>query len=77
MDLDGFKSINDREGHRVGDETLKALARRLRSGLRESDTVARIGGDEFALILPDLTTEKAALRIAEKMLANIETPLTS
>ncbi len=75
MDMDGFKAINDREGHRIGDEVLKAMARRLRSGLRESDTVARIGGDEFALILPDLTTDKAAIRIGEKMLASIETPL--
>ena len=75
MDLDGFKAINDSEGHRVGDEALKALARRLRSSLRESDTVARIGGDEFAFILPDLTAAKAAVRIGEKLLANIETPL--
>ncbi len=75
MDLDGFKAINDAEGHRMGDEALKALARRLRSSLREADTVARIGGDEFALVLPDLTTATAALRIGEKMLANIETPL--
>ena len=75
MDLDGFKAINDSDGHRVGDETLKALARRLRSSLRESDTVARIGGDEFAFILPDLTATKAAVRIGEKLLANIETPL--
>ncbi|MGI9501059.1 MAG: diguanylate cyclase domain-containing protein [Geminicoccaceae bacterium] len=75
MDLDGFKAINDAEGHRVGDEVLKALARRLRSGLRETDTVARIGGDEFAVILPDLTTTTAAVRIGEKMLAGIETPL--
>lgn len=75
MDLDGFKTINDTEGHRVGDEALKALARRLRFGLRESDTVARIGGDEFALVLPDLTASTAAVRIGEKLLANVETPL--
>lgn len=75
MDLDGFKGINDAEGHRVGDEALKALAQRLRSSLRETDTVARIGGDEFAVVLPDLTTTKAAQRIGEKMLANIETPI--
>jgi diguanylate cyclase (GGDEF)-like protein len=75
MDLDGFKAINDSEGHRVGDETLKALARRLRSSLRKSDTVARIGGDEFAFVLPDLTTATAAVRIGEKILTSVETPL--
>lgn len=75
MDLDGFKAINDSEGHRVGDEALKALAHRMRSSLRETDTVARIGGDEFAFILPDLTTTTAAVRLAEKLLSHIETPL--
>jgi len=75
MDLDGFKAINDSEGHRVGDETLKALARRLRSSLRDTDTIARMGGDEFAFILPDLTTETAAVRMGEKILSHIETPL--
>ncbi|MEZ5934419.1 MAG: diguanylate cyclase [Alphaproteobacteria bacterium] len=75
MDLDGFKAINDSDGHRVGDEALKALARRLRSSLRDTDTLARIGGDEFAFVLPDLTTPAAAARIAEKILSHIETPL--
>gem|GEM_PF-6995787 len=75
MDLDGFKAINDSEGHRVGDEALKALAWRLRSSLRDTDTVARIGGDEFAFILPDLTSTTAAARLGEKLLSHIETPL--
>ena len=75
MDLDGFKGINDSEGHRVGDEALKVLAHRMRSSLRDTDTVARMGGDEFAFILPDLTTTTAAVRLAEKLLSHIETPL--
>ena len=75
IDLDKFKEINDRAGHRVGDLVLKALARRLRTGLRDTDTVARFGGDEFAIVLPDLTSVAAAVRIAEKMQSRIETPL--
>ena len=75
IDLDKFKLINDEEGHRVGDEVLKAVARRLRTGLRDTDTVARIGGDEFAVVLPDLTSIAAAVRIAEKIQSRIDTPL--
>ncbi len=75
IDLDKFKAINDEAGHGVGDDVLKAIARRLRTALRDTDTVARIGGDEFALVLPDLTSAKAACRIGEKMLARIDTPL--
>ncbi|MGI9436485.1 MAG: diguanylate cyclase domain-containing protein [Geminicoccaceae bacterium] len=75
IDLDKFKAINDQEGHHIGDEVLKAVARRLRTGLRDTDTVARVGGDEFALVLPDLTSATAAIRIGEKMLTRIDTPL--
>jgi len=54
IDLDDFKSVNDRYGHRVGDDTLKAVARALSRRLRETDLVARLGGDEFAVLLPHI-----------------------
>src|SRR5579864_6466890 len=56
LDVDGFKAINDRYGHAAGDATLKEVGARLRKGLRATDTAARIGGDEFAWILPRVST---------------------
>ncbi|MDQ3629918.1 MAG: diguanylate cyclase [Actinomycetota bacterium] len=63
LDLDGFKAINDLHGHAVGDATLVAIARELRARLRRTDTLVRVGGDEFALLLPH-TGEQAARRVA-------------
>jgi len=68
IDLDGFKEVNDRYGHDVGDELLKTLAERLRGVLREVDTVARMGGDEFIAILSDLPERDAVLPLVERLL---------
>jgi diguanylate cyclase (GGDEF)-like protein/PAS domain S-box-containing protein len=67
LDLDHFKNINDSLGHRVGDEVLVKLANRLKAAVREQDTVSRLGGDEFILLLPD-TDAAGAARVADKLL---------
>jgi cyclic di-GMP phosphodiesterase Gmr len=60
IDLDAFKKVNDTHGHQAGDELLKLVASRIRAALRESDSIARIGGDEFAAILPNIAPEAVA-----------------
>jgi diguanylate cyclase (GGDEF)-like protein/hemerythrin-like metal-binding protein/PAS domain S-box-containing protein len=72
IDLDGFKEINDQFGHDQGDVVLQTVARRFLSAVRTSDTVARIGGDEFVVVLGDLSDPIEAGRIAVKMLAVLE-----
>ena len=67
LDLDKFKDVNDTLGHDAGDILLKATAERLSAALRKGDTVARFGGDEFALILPDLKVIEDATRVAQKI----------
>jgi two-component system cell cycle response regulator len=76
LDLDRFKAINDTHGHNVGDEVLRETARRLADNLRTVDMVARFGGEEFAIVMPD-TTPEIALAAAERLRARIgETPFS-
>ncbi len=74
MDLDGFKAVNDTYGHHSGDHLLVTVAERLRSVLRESDTIARMGGDEFAVVLEGGVTVEGAVVVAEKLIALAATP---
>jgi diguanylate cyclase (GGDEF)-like protein/PAS domain S-box-containing protein len=67
IDLDKFKPINDNYGHAVGDLLLKDASQRMQSCVRESDTLARIGGDEFVVLLPSIKTEADAEEVAEKI----------
>lgn len=68
LDLDGFKQVNDTLGHDTGDKLLKVVAQRLTSGLRNSDIVSRLGGDEFTVILPGISQAEYASKVAEKIL---------
>ena len=77
IDLDNLKTINDVNGHTAGDAVLAEVARRMKECLRESDTVARIGGDEFTVLLPDISGEDAALSVAEKIRSAMIGPIVA
>jgi diguanylate cyclase (GGDEF)-like protein/PAS domain S-box-containing protein len=74
LDLDKFKPVNDQFGHDVGDKLLLQVAQRLSSAVRKSDTVARIGGDEFAIVLPTLPDTGVAEMLASKLIDGITRP---
>jgi diguanylate cyclase len=75
LDLDGFKPINDRLGHPVGDIVLQEVARRLLSCIRNCDTASRYGGDEFVILLTEIWGEENAALAADKVLAALEQPI--
>ncbi|WP_153956703.1 diguanylate cyclase domain-containing protein [Cupriavidus necator] len=74
VDLDNFKAVNDTYGHVVGDKLLSIIGTRLRLCTRESDSVARVGGDEFAVILEDISTSQAVERVAEAIVSTTSEP---
>ena len=76
LDLDGFKGVNDAYGHSVGDELLIALSVRMRNALREGDSLARIGGDEFVAVLTDLNTVEDCEPVLERLLLASSEPVT-
>jgi len=74
LDLDHFKDVNDTLGHSVGDKLLQAVGERLTNLLRKSDTIARMGGDEFMLILPEIARVEDTARVAQKVLESFREP---
>ncbi|MEO6824874.1 MAG: EAL domain-containing protein [Nitrosospira sp.] len=74
VDLDRFKLVNDSLGHEIGDKLLKLAAGRMRSILREADTISRRGGDEFVILLSQIATERDAACVAEKLIAAVSRP---
>lgn len=76
LDLDGFKAVNDTRGHPAGDFLLSSVAKRMAATLRHADTVARVGGDEFAIVLIQIKDKGECLRLLERVLERINEPTT-
>lgn len=76
IDLDEFKAVNDTLGHAAGDALLQQVAQRLKNRIRDSDTLARIGGDEFALVMPDVKSADAVMQVALELVASLNEPFT-
>jgi diguanylate cyclase (GGDEF)-like protein len=76
LDLDGFKPVNDSFGHGIGDELLIEVARRIKANLRECDTVCRIGGDEFAILLQDLQSTQQCEDTLKRIHAALANPFS-
>ena len=76
LDLDDFKTVNDSLGHAAGDEVLREVARRLDANIRSSDTAARFGGDEFAILMEDVSSAQEAADTAERILDALGAPMT-
>ena len=75
LDLDRFKTVNDSLGHAAGDQLLCTVAQRISTCMRAADTAARLGGDEFAVLLEDLVSTNEAVRVAERIIAELEAPI--
>jgi diguanylate cyclase (GGDEF)-like protein len=75
IDLDGFKPINDKLGHKAGDTVLRQTAKRLHGCLRKGDIVGRYGGDEFTLLINNVSGSSDAVRVAERVLSKLKEPI--
>ncbi len=75
IDLDGFKAVNDTFGHKAGDRLLQEIAQRLQSAVRESDTVARVGGDEFIVLINAVHGDADATMVASKIIESVGLPV--